>query len=110
METYAEIIRRIMNALLSGQQVGREGAESLRKIADYLDGPPPVTDTAYDRVVHEREEACADLAASRARIAQLESALSALVAVQNGPPLIRDAATWQAAYDAAVAALDKEVE
>jgi len=67
METYAEIIRRIMNALLSGQQVGREGAESLRKIADYLDGPPPVTDTAYDRVVHEREEACADLAAARAR-------------------------------------------
>jgi hypothetical protein len=52
----------------------------------------------------------ADLCAAQARIAQLESALADLVAAQNGPPLIRDAATWQAAYDAAVAALDKEVE
>lgn len=40
-----------------------------------------------------------------ARIAQLESALSDLVEAQNGPPLIRDAKAWQAAMDAAQAAL-----
>lgn len=39
------------------------------------------------------------------RAERIEAALEALIAVQNGPPLVRDEAEWQAAMDEAHAAL-----
>lgn len=41
----------------------------------------------------------------RARVAELEAALSDLCDEQNGPPLLKDAESWQAAMDNARRAL-----
>ena len=46
-----------------------------------------------------------ELREARAKIAALRGALEDLMDEQNGPPLIRDAASWQAAMDNALRVL-----
>ena len=46
--------------------------------------------------------------AAEARVKELEEALEGLLDVQNGPPLIRDAALYEAAVNAARAALAQQ--
>jgi len=54
-------------------------------------------------------EAAADrLAELQAENKRLKEALELLVAAQNGPPLVRDQFEWEAAMEAALAALREE--
>lgn len=61
-------------------------------------------------LVTEKLEREAKEAKWKAEIAKYRDALQNLIAVQNGPPLIRNKAEWEAAMGAAVELLGKKLE